>query len=207
MPTRKKPSDHWRKRPGQARSQATVEAIFEATARILQQHGSAGLNTNLIAEQAGVSVGTLYQYFPNKDAILIEMARRELTITPEAVLAILRKGSAQTPEQAVRAAVRVILHAFGGRQRLRKVLIETVIAHGLSGELTRPVEEVARTVAANLRDRGGGAGGELSPERLFVLTRAVVGAVRAAVMEESPLLSSLLFEDELVRLVRAYAAA
>lgn len=203
MPTRKKPADHWRKRPGQARSQATVEAIFEATARILQQQGGAALNTNLVAEKAGVSVGTLYQYFPNKDAILLEMARRELAITPEALMDVLRKGP--DIDDPVRAAVRVLLHAFGGRQRLRKVLIETVVAHGLSAELSRPVEEIARAVAANLRARPGAGPDELSPERVFVLTRAVLGAVRAAVMEESPLLSSPLFEDELVRLVKSYA--
>jgi hypothetical protein len=61
-------------------------------------------------------------------------------------------------------------------------------------------------VAANLRGKAGGPGAELSPERVFVLTRAVMGAVRAAVMEESALLSSPLFEDELVRLVRAYVS-
>lgn len=204
MPARKKPADHWRKRPGQARSQATVEAIFEATARILQQQGGAALNTNLVAEKAGVSVGTLYQYFPNKDAILLEMARRELAITPEALMDVLRKGP-DTIADPVRAAVRVLLHAFGGRQRLRKVLIETVVAHGLSAELSRPVEEIARAVAANLQARPGAVPDELSPERVFVLTRAVLGAVRAAVMEESPLLSSPLFEDELVRLVKSYA--
>jgi AcrR family transcriptional regulator len=204
MPIRKKLLDPWRKRPGQARSKATVDAIFEATARIVQQHGGPGLNTNLIAEQAGVSVGTLYQYFPNKEAILIEMARRELAITPEAVLASLRPEPGGAPVDPVRAIVRVLLHAAGGRQRLRKVLIETVVASGLSGELARPVETVARAIAANLR---AGAAGDLSPERLFVLTRAVLGAVRAAVMEESPLLSSPGFEDELVRLVRAYLAS
>lgn len=203
-PTRKKPADPWRKRPGQARSLATVEAIFEATARILQQHGSAALNTNLIAERAGVSVGTLYQYFPNKDAILVEMARRELAMAPAVMLGSLRQKQGSGPEDQVRAAVRVLLRAFGGRQRLRKVLLETMVAKGMSEELSRPVEVVARQVAANMRERAGSGAGELSPERLFVLTRAVQGVVRAAVMEESPLLASPAFEDELVRLVQAY---
>jgi len=58
-----------RKSPVQARSAATVEAILEAAARILESEGLDGYTTNAIAKRAGVSVGSLYQYFPNKDAI------------------------------------------------------------------------------------------------------------------------------------------
>ncbi len=58
-----------RKSPVQARSAATVEAILEAAARILETEGLEGYTTNAIAKRAGVSVGSLYQYFPNKDAI------------------------------------------------------------------------------------------------------------------------------------------
>src|SRR3990172_4782804 len=65
-----------RKQPKQARSQTTVEAILEATARILAAEGRARLSTNRVAEVAGVSVGSLYQYFPNKDALLAELRRR-----------------------------------------------------------------------------------------------------------------------------------
>ena len=62
----------------QARARATMDTIFEATARIIERDGIAALNTNRIAERAGISIGTLYEYFPNKDAILIAMARRRL---------------------------------------------------------------------------------------------------------------------------------
>lgn len=68
-----------RKRPRQARSAATVDAIVEAATRILKLEGLAGLNTNAVARLAGVSVGSLYQYFPTKEAILTEMLRRKRT--------------------------------------------------------------------------------------------------------------------------------
>ncbi|QGZ63268.1 TetR/AcrR family transcriptional regulator [Paraburkholderia acidisoli] len=66
-----------RKRPMQRRSAATVEAILEAAARILEQGGLAGYTTNAIAERAGVSVGSLYQYFPNRDALTAALIERE----------------------------------------------------------------------------------------------------------------------------------
>jgi len=54
-----------RKTPRQARSVLTVDAVFEATLQVLLSHGLAGLTTTRVAERTGVSVGTLYQYFPN----------------------------------------------------------------------------------------------------------------------------------------------
>ncbi|BCH26168.1 putative transcriptional regulator, TetR family protein [Mesorhizobium sp. L-8-10] len=66
-----------RKRPRQARSAATVEAIVEAAARVLEAGGLAAFNTNAVAEKAGVSVGSLYQYFPAKEALLAELIRRK----------------------------------------------------------------------------------------------------------------------------------
>lgn len=67
-----------RKQPRQRRSQETVEAILEAGARVFGEHGFGGASTNRIAEVAGVSVGSLYEYFPNKDAILVALAERRL---------------------------------------------------------------------------------------------------------------------------------
>lgn len=67
-----------RKKPLQARSRVTVDAIFEATIQLLLQYGRELLTTTMVAERAGVSVGTLYQYFPNKDALLYGLLQRHL---------------------------------------------------------------------------------------------------------------------------------
>ena len=191
--------DPYRKKPRQARAVATVDSIFEATARILHSQGDAGLNTNAIAELAGISVGTLYQYFPNKKAILIAVARRELDKTSGAVIAGLRRESETHSFDPARAAVRALLQAFGGRQRTRKVLIETLIVNGLTQELARPVDAVANAIAVQLATDQARV---LPPARLYVMTRAVIGAIRAAVMEQSAYLNATAFEDELVQLAR-----
>jgi AcrR family transcriptional regulator len=72
----KKPPIQPRKLPQQRRAQETVEAILEATARVLKGIGYDALTTNKVADAAGVSVGTLYQYFPGKDALLIALMLR-----------------------------------------------------------------------------------------------------------------------------------
>lgn len=74
-----------RKRPQQARSVATVEAIFAATIQVLLAHGPGNLTTTRVAERAGVSVGTMYQYFPHKQALFFAVLQRHLALLTDAV--------------------------------------------------------------------------------------------------------------------------
>jgi AcrR family transcriptional regulator len=69
-----------RKAPSQERSRATVDAVLAAAAHILEKRGLGALNTNAVAERAGVSIGSLYQYFSSKDAILVALIERESAI-------------------------------------------------------------------------------------------------------------------------------
>jgi AcrR family transcriptional regulator len=199
-----KPSDPYRKLPQQARSQATVDAILEATSRILQTNSKQRLTTNAIAESAGISIGTLYQYFPDKNAILITLARQELAVTDKAVSAGLTTTEGKDVKaDPVRAGIRALINGFKGRQRTRKVLIEVLIANGLADELASPVDSIMRELLAT-QAQGDTA---MKPVTAYVLTRAVIGTLRAAVMEQSAYLSKPEFEDELVKLVRALMVA
>jgi AcrR family transcriptional regulator len=95
-----------RKAPKQARSQATVEAIVEAAARILEQRGHDGFSTNAVAELAGVSIGSLYQYFPRKDALIGALIVRETAQLVTEAEAALKEPTARAGFSAViRAAV------------------------------------------------------------------------------------------------------
>jgi len=69
-----------RKKPIQTRSARTVEAIFEATIQVLLRHGAEQFTTTRVAERAGVSVGTLYQYYPNKQSLLFAVLERHLNL-------------------------------------------------------------------------------------------------------------------------------
>lgn len=77
-----------RKLPRQDRSRALVDAIVEAAARILVQQGRDALTTNAVALRAGVSIGSLYQYFPNREAILVAVAHDHLDVVHQRIAAV-----------------------------------------------------------------------------------------------------------------------
>lgn len=92
---------HPRKRPRQARATSTFDAILEAAARILEKDGFDSVNTNAVAELAGVSVGSLYQYFPTKESILAELLRFNRNILREKVKAAVARGTGKTLEDTM----------------------------------------------------------------------------------------------------------
>jgi AcrR family transcriptional regulator len=96
-----------RKQPRQARAQHTVNAIVEASARILEEQGHGGFTTNAVAELAGASIGTLYQYFPDKDALLGALIARETSrLVEEVEAASLVAAGREALDEIIQAAVR-----------------------------------------------------------------------------------------------------
>ena len=176
--------DPYRKKPMQSRSEETIEVVFEAAAQILQARGSEEFNTNAIAKRAGVSIGTLYQYFPNKNAILIAMARRELDKVSQTIIKSIDAKPTSDECKLGHIIVRALLKAFGGRQRTRKALIEALIANGLSDELTRPVEDIVQTILTQQSQPQGGYFRALAPIGLYVMTRAMIGTIRSGLLQD-----------------------
>ena len=106
-------SNSLKKIPKQHRSWETVEAIIEATTRIIESHGLVGLSTNRVADVAGVSVGSLYQYFPNKEALIEEVRARFGARFQGALLEMLGRLPALGLREAIHAWVTTLvdLHA------------------------------------------------------------------------------------------------
>lgn len=199
MPKQSKALISLRKSPTQARAQGTVDTILEASAQILQKEGEAALTTNRIAAHAGFSIGTLYQYFPNREAILAAMASREQARVLAKLETVLARLDPADPEPVVREAVAVLLGAFRGRHGVRRAIILGVMRR--MPDDPRASGGVAEPLLAALESRCAGHFPPLGEAGRFVLLRAISGAVRAAAIERSPLLGTPAFEDALVRLM------
>jgi AcrR family transcriptional regulator len=111
-----------RKAPVQQRSRETVAAILEAAARILAEEGAAGFNTNRVASRAGVSVGSLYQYFPNKQALVRSLLGQRIRAAEALRPEELKEGSTASVEEGIRASVRWHIATHLENPRLETVL-------------------------------------------------------------------------------------
>ena len=187
--------ENTRKTPRQRRAQNSMDVVLEAAAQLLETGGEAGFNTNALAERAGVSIGTVYRYFPDKQSILRALAARETEAHRSAVMAVLDGGSPGVARD--RAIIRAFVQAFAGRSQARRIAVSALLAQADHRELAAKFAPV-ETAMKNAQ------GAPLSEIQSFVLGRAVQGAMRAAVLEGADFLESQEFEDELVRLGRAY---
>ena len=124
-----------RKNASQERSRATVDALIEATARILVKEGFDSASTNRIAEQAGVSVGSLYQYFPSKEALVAAVIERHKRDIMRVARGTLAKVEGQSLKQAMRTLIVAAMQAHRLDPGLHRVLAEQMPRTGGLGNV------------------------------------------------------------------------
>ena len=112
------------RRPVQRRSAVTVDTILEAAAQIFRRHGAKGATTNRIAERAGVSIGSLYQYFPNKEALLVALMERHIGSSLDLLGKVLQASEGTAPRARVHAAIACVLDIHMEDPELHRVIFE-----------------------------------------------------------------------------------
>jgi AcrR family transcriptional regulator len=192
-----------RKTPSQTRALRTVDTLFEAATRILASEGEAGFTTNRIAERAGFSIGTLYQYFPSKEAIVVALVRRQRERVMRELDAMLDRALAGEygAEHALRLYLRHIVDAFGRGQKAQRLLARLGWQLDAPAAIVAAMDEGAERVRSCLARLDDPDVPVPDAPTLYMLTRAVIGAVRSAAVEESAMLDDPRFEQALFRMV------
>lgn len=194
-----------RKEPRQARAQATVGAILEATVQILDREGLEAATMAHIAEVAGVSVGSIYQYFSHRDAILNALQDREFARALTLVQELLADGNlAQTPEQTVTAVVRGLAQLYRACPGLHRVLT----IEGLRVAQADRVHAFDLRVIEIVRHFLQASSAPMRPKNLdaaaFVVVQAVRATMLACLLERPPGLDEPALIQEVVDLVLCY---
>jgi AcrR family transcriptional regulator len=194
-----------RRIPSQARSEQTIRIIFDATAQVLNDHGEAALTTNRIAERAGVSIGTLYQYFDSKEAIVLAMLARErqgLMTTLDMLFANADSADPDPlkydPRLLLRTFIQRYVAAFGTGTPKRRALIKLAWKLDHQQAMVQSLREASDRISLHMQRIKHPLVRPPSPVIAFVLTRLLAGTVRSASLEDSPLLGTIEFEEELV---------
>jgi AcrR family transcriptional regulator len=191
-----------RKAPRQQRSRVTVDVIVEAATRVLARRGWARFTTNEIAAVAGVSVGSLYQYFPNKLAIAEAIRQRHLDEVLVALSGAGDDSEAIALDQRVARFADGVIAAHSVDEALHRVLLDEVplVARSSYAEFEAEYQRRYRALIAASANTSGGVGDDETAAR--VLSSAVEGVVHAAAHRGDLGLPAL--RSELVRLMLAY---
>lgn len=140
-------ADVRRSKPVQARSRAMVERILDAATRVLASHGYAQMSTNRVADEAEVSIGSLYRYFRDKDEIIAELQARSSAAIVEEITAAMADAAAMPAFEGTRHVVATIVASL----RTRGPLISALINEVPLGTQTNALPEVERGLAVFVR--------------------------------------------------------
>jgi AcrR family transcriptional regulator len=203
----RKPNTNPRKSASQERSRLTVDTILEATTRVLMKEGYDRASTNKIAAMAGVSIGSVYQYFPSKEALVAAVSERHTREVLQLMRNVLNKVAARPVEVAAREFVTVAIEGHRVNPRLHRVLAEQIPRIGR----LQNVEAINRDAHALIRGYLDAHRDEIDVADIdlaaFICVTTVEALTHTAVLHRPDILAdgkAEKFVDELTDLVVRY---
>jgi AcrR family transcriptional regulator len=196
-----------RKPPIQQRSRATVDEILTATAEVFEVYGYSAGTTNHVAKRAGVSIGTVYQYFPNKEAIAVALVERHVVDTDRRFREWV--GHVSTEEHGLHAALRDyvtgMMELHSGQPRLQHILLEeTPLPERVHDALLQAERRAAKTMADLLQIYPEIPQVRLEPAGYMVVQTVECLTHRFAAHPDEQAISSESLVVELVAMLEAY---
>lgn len=189
-----------RKIPRQQRALSAVDTTLEATAQLLEQSLDGHVTTNHVAARAGYSVGTIYRYFADKNAIFEAMIRAELARQEAQIVAHLADPSIDTVEGFARVVVAAALTPFKGRVKVRRaLLLAAANRRDLTSLLDDMVDRLTEHFVAAVGSRAVDCARVPPAAGRHAMLRGVIAATRSAALAKPHLLDDPDLEAELVR--------
>ncbi|MFN3363952.1 MAG: TetR/AcrR family transcriptional regulator [Allorhizobium sp.] len=192
-----------RKRPRQARAAATVDAIYEATIQVLLSDGPHRLTTTRVAERAGVSVGTMYQYFPQKQALIHALNERYLERLAEKIEATCREQHGAPAGTMVEALIETYWRAKTERPEVTRALYRSVADLDNAALIDRFARRVDKATIAMLETASDMRFADLKTINRTLVT-VIFGAVRNAFERELADTEAAAVMQQLVLMCRRY---
>ncbi|WP_170216318.1 TetR/AcrR family transcriptional regulator [Allostella humosa] len=181
-----------------------VATILQATAQVLMSHGYDRTTTNLVAEKAGVSIGSLYEYFPNKEALVAALAAAHVEELMARVDAVLSLPGDETPKSIVAGLIRAGLDAHRVDPALHKVLVEQVPRIGDLAASLDISSVLQRRIEADLGRRAPHLPHAQVRITALVLETCIEALSHRAVVETPNWLETGAIEREALRLLEPY---
>lgn len=194
-----------RKSPKQDRSKDLVDAVMDAATRILESAGIDQVTTNKIAAKAGISIGSLYQYFPGKDAIFSMMIERQIDANADRYRRLVDECRSKTSREFIEALVGDAVDFFYER----RVFIATLFAEATKLKKTREIlyrrNTLHKVFIAFMKERPEDLRSRENIElQIYVVAHSAIGVLQTAVLEDFETQPPEALKVELTRLVSSY---
>ena len=186
-----------RRQPRQERARQVVEAVLGATVRVVEREGSDAITTNRVAKVAGVSIGSLYQYFPDKRAIFAALHERHVEEVIQVIERTVSGHAASTVEVLMRALTEALVDVHAGQPQLHELLgrqfpLRADGSPGLRGALRHVISARAQELTRDL------------DQTLFVLPNLIDTLAHEAVLCRPPHMSLVAAKEEAARAISIY---
>lgn len=193
-----------RKRKLQTRSIVTRNLILEGTAHFLLKNDWDELTTNKVAETTGVSIGTLYKYFRNKEELLQALVRNQFEEDLREFKLMAEEASTDDFSESVRDLVRITIGQFAKQPRLRLIIESEGRKLNLITEKRSILGRIRSLLLDNFEKHAKGRYKKPDELTMFILSSAVIGCIMATCAERPSLLKDQKFETHLINLVLGY---
>jgi AcrR family transcriptional regulator len=188
-----------RRAPRQERSRQTVEAVLDAVERVLRRDGLEAVTTNRIAEAAGVSIGSVYQYFPDKQSIFTALHQRHVRQVSQVIERTVAESASNSVADFTCALLQALMDAHDADPRLHEIISDSVPESTLG--FRRALQATFEEVIPRLERRS------CSPQMLFVLPHLVEALVHGGITHRPLTVSLGDLKQEGTRAVRAFLNA
>lgn len=195
-----------RRKPLQARSRVTLDAIFEATVQVLVADGIQRLTTTRVAKRTGVSVGTMYQDFPHKDALIYALNERYLEILAEKIEATCLAQSGTTTDQMVEALIETYWKAKTERPEVTQALYRSAVEIDNEALIAAFAERVDTATRVMLESASDATFSDLQLVNLTLVT-VIFGTIRNAFERNLDAAAADGVYRQLILLCRTYVRA
>ncbi len=192
--------------PRQARARVTVDTIFEASIQVLLSDGLVRLTTTRVAERAGVSVGTMYQYFPHKQALIHALNERYLQVLADRIEDACRKQHGAPVAQMVESLVTTYWQAKTERAEVTRVLYQSVVELDNRSLIEAFGRRVDAATAAMFASASDAVFADLHTVNLTLLT-SIFGTVRSVFERDLPAFEADAVLGQLIVMCKAYLEA
>ncbi len=193
-----------KKQPKQERSKLLVSSIYDATARILERFGIDGTTTNRIAETTGISVGSLYQYFPNKDSIFTRLIERVETDMDEWWQTELEKNKDETFEKAIENITHAMVdRLMDNKKFLKPLFLEVPRLKQTQTIINSRQKKISYLVTFAMKHIEGIDRAELE-KRVWVLGHATMGVFQTSIFGEEEYLTRDELKSQLTKLSQSF---